>query len=287
MPKILAATDFSTRSQRALRRAGRLARELAGELTLVHVVDDDQPEAMVALERREATKFLNEQIVSLAELRDVYCHAMVTTGEAFDGILKTASTTSADLIVMGAHRKQLLRDVFIGTTIERVIRTGSYPVLMVNTDADHPYRYVVAGVDMSEPSAHAIRSARALGLIDDADVTIVHAFIAVARGKLYIANATQDQIDDYIARERLQANEELFAFLAAQGLRDARWSYLVEEGGALEVISRIVKENVPDLVVIGTHGRSGVLKMLLGSVAEEALRSLDVDILAVPPHPNG
>lgn len=52
MPQILAATDFSTRSQRALRRAGRLVRQLAGELMLVHVVDDDQPEALVALERR-------------------------------------------------------------------------------------------------------------------------------------------------------------------------------------------------------------------------------------------
>jgi universal stress protein E len=184
---------------------------------------------------------------------------------------------------MGSHRKQILRDIFIGTTIERVIRTGPYPVLMVNADTEHPYRYVIAGVDISEPSAHAIKTAKALGLVDDANLTVVHAFIAVARGKLYVANAPQDQIEDYVARERMQACEELSSFLTAQGFGGSRWSYRVEEGRAFEVILRVVKETVPDLVVIGTHGRSGIVKMLIGSVAEEVLRSLDVDILAVPP----
>jgi universal stress protein E len=283
VPQIVAATDFSTRSQRALRRAGLLARQIAAELTLVHVVDDDQPEALVELERREATKFLNEQIGSLGELRGVQCRAVVTTGEAFDAILRTAKSASADLIVMGSHRKQLLRDIFIGTTIERVIRTGPYPVLMVNADSEHPYRYIVAGVDMSEPSAHAFKTAKALGLIDDANLTVIHAFMAVAKGKLYVANASQDQIEDYVASERVQASEELFSFLKTLGLSGARWSYRIEEGGGFEVISRVVKETAPDLVIIGTHGRSGIVKMLIGSVAEEVLRSIDVDILAVPP----
>ncbi len=279
---IVAATDFSTRSQRALRRAGRLAQQADAELTLIRVVDDDQPQSWIDMECRESNKFLNEQMGSLAELRGVRCRIVVTTGEAFDGILRTAKEASADLIVMGSHRKELLRDVFVGTTIERVIRTGPYPVLMVNTDSEHPYRYVVAGVDMSEPSAHALKTAKALGLIDDANLTVVHAFMAVAKGKLYVANASQDQIEDYVASERMQASEELFSFLKALGLSGARWSYRIEEGGGFEVISRVVKETAPDLVIIGTHGRSGIMKMLIGSVAEEVLRSLEVDILAVP-----
>jgi nucleotide-binding universal stress UspA family protein len=136
---------------------------------------------------------------------------------------------------------------------------------------------------MSEPSAHAIKTAKALGLVDDANLTVVHAFIAIAKGKLYVANAPQDQIEDYVASERMQAGEELLAFLSAQGLNGPRWSHRIEEGAAVEVISRVVKETIADLVIIGTHGRSGIVKMLIGSVAEEALRSLDVDILAVPP----
>jgi universal stress protein E len=66
----------------------------------------------------------------------------------------------ADLIVMGAHRKELLRDIFVGTTIERVIRTGSHPVLMVNSEVEQSYSNVLAAVDMSEPSARAIRAGK-------------------------------------------------------------------------------------------------------------------------------
>jgi len=283
MLQIVAATDFSTRSQRALRRAGRLARQTAAELTIVHVVDDDQPAAFVDLERREAEKFMTEQIGSLAELRDLRCRVAVPTGEAFNGILETAKSVSADLIVMGSHRKHILRDIFVGTTVERVIRTGPHPVLMVNTDTELPYGYVIAGVDMSEPSAHAIKTAQALRLVDDDNLTVVHAFVAVAKGTLSVANASKDQIDGYVASERLQAREELVSFLAAHDIRGRGWKNRIEEGDAYEVISNVVKETTPDLVVIGTHGRSGIVKMLIGSVAEEVLRSIDVDILVVPP----
>jgi len=86
MRQIVVATDFSSRSQRALPRAGLLARQIAADLTLLHVVDDDQPEKLVEIESREADRLMNEQIGSLAELRDVRCRKVVATGEAFDGI---------------------------------------------------------------------------------------------------------------------------------------------------------------------------------------------------------
>ena len=77
--------------------------------------------------------------------------------------------------------------------------------------------------------------------------------------------------------------DELIAFLVANDVNREEWSLRVEEGRPLEVISRAVREIRPDLLIMGTHGRSGLLKALIGSVTEEALRSLDVDILAVPP----
>lgn len=83
-------------------------------------------------------------------------------------------------------------------------------------------------------------------------------------------------------RERERARNELAAFLAAYDLDRERWSLRVEEGGPIEVISRVAADLRPDLLVMGTHGRSGLLKALIGSVTEEALRSLDLDILVVP-----
>ena len=120
--RYLVATDFSTRSNRAVRQAGLLAHARNAELHLVHVVDDDQPEELVRMEKREGQRVLFEQVNSMPELRGIQCRPVVVTGDPFDGILRSAADISADLIVMGSHRKQLLLDIFVGTTIERVIR---------------------------------------------------------------------------------------------------------------------------------------------------------------------
>ena len=281
--KILAATDLSTRSQRALRRAGLLAQGSGAELVIVHVVDDDQLQDLVEIERREAERILAEQIGAIAEERGIQCRSMVVIADPFDGILRTAAALEADLIVMGAHRKQLLRNIFVGTTVERVIRSGPQPVLMVNNEVEGPYRTVLALVDISEPSANAVRVARTAGLTGGAHTTLLHAFFPLGKGKMAMAGLNQASIDEYTISERQKATDELAAFLAENDLCVREWPVRVEEGGAFEVISRVVEETRPDLLVIGTHGRSGLLKVLLGSVSEEVLRSLDVDILAVPP----
>ena len=277
--QILAATDFSTRSNRALRQAGLLAQASKAPLTLVHVVDDDQPEALVQMETREAERILAEQVSVMAELRGVECRPIVVGGSPFSGILHTAASMRADLVVMGGHRKQLLRDIFIGTTVERVIRTGPFPVLMVVNEAQHRYEKVVIPVDMSEPSAHAIRIANKVRLISGAPATLLHAFLPFAKGRMFEAKA---DIDNYVTNERQRATDELIAFLVANDFNSQGWALRVEEGGPAEVISRAIDQMHPDLLVMGTHGRSGLLKALIGSVTEGALRSLKVDILAVP-----
>jgi nucleotide-binding universal stress UspA family protein len=254
---ILAATDFSTRSQRAVRRAGLLARDSRAELTLVHVVDDDQPPELVALERREAERILGEQIGAVAELRDLPSHALVVEGDPFDGILRAAASTGADLVVMGTHRKQLLRDILVGTTIERVIRTGPVPVLMVNGEVEQAYRTALAPVDLSEPSVNAIRTGMALGLPGGARLALVHAFQPLAKGQMFYAGLSSDTIDGYVADERVRATRELTEFLEANGLDEhGQPVRVVEEGAPFEVISKAVEQVKPEVLIIGTHGRS-------------------------------
>jgi universal stress protein E len=279
--KILAATDFSTRSYRALRQAGLLAR--AGrELHIVHVVDDDQPADLVGLEKREAERVIREQIASVPELKGVDAHPRVIGGYPSEGILQAARDAEADLIVMGAHRKQILLDIFVGTTIERVIRRGNVPVLMVNNEAQRSYERVVVPIDLSDASAKALSFAQSSGLIDDRGATLLHAFAALAKGKMYVANADKVAIDRYVELEHQKALSELTAFLTANNLDGGRWTVRAEEGEPVDIISRAVSSLRADLLVMGTHGRSGLHKTLIGSVTEQALRTLSVDILAVP-----
>ena len=138
MKLILAATDFSARSDRAIRRAGLLAREQGARLMLLHVVDDDRPERLVVEEMATAQELLEKTAASV--LSDARCEAKVVLGDPFEGIAKTARESAAELIVMGAHRKQILRDIFIGTSIERVMRLRIAPVLMVNAEPSHRLR---------------------------------------------------------------------------------------------------------------------------------------------------
>jgi universal stress protein E len=279
---ILAATDFSTRSHRAIRRAGLLARATDAELTLVHVVDDERQE-LLELDTREAQRILQEQIGAIPELAETNVRSVVIAGDAFDGILRTATTTATDLIVMGAHRKQLLQDIFIGTTIERVIRLGAYPVLMVNQQPAQQYRTMLAAVDLSEHSAAALRRAMSFGLIGEGSVTLLHAFFPYAKSKMIRSGMSQDGIDEYILSERQLALDDIAKFLVSNDLALPGHSVRVVEGRPFDVMADAVKELRPDVLVMGTHGRSAILRALLGSVTEEALRSLDVDILAVPP----
>jgi nucleotide-binding universal stress UspA family protein len=134
---------------------------------------------------------------------------------------------------------------------------------------------------MSEPSANAVRAAESTDLVGNGRITLIHAFGAL--GKMSVAGLEHASVDEFVASERKRAMSELVAFLDASNLADHRWSLRVEEGAAFKVISDVVEEMRPDLLIVGTHGRSGIIKVLLGSVTEEALRSLDVDILAVPP----
>ena len=279
---IVVATDFSTRSNRALRQAGLLAQSNGSQLHLIHVVDEDQPADLVRIEEREAERVLAEQIASMLELGAVRCNPVVVTGHPFDGILRVAASVNPDLIVMGQHRRKLL-DIFLGTTVERVVRGGSYPVLMVNNEAQRNYDRVLAPVDMSEASANAIRVGLATGLMRENGTMILHAFSPLGKTRMISVGAHPASIDECVKGENERAMDELTTFLVSNDLGSRSWSLRIEEGAPMQVIAGAVSRVRPDLLVMGTHNRSGLSRAVIGSVTEEALRSLRVDILAVPP----
>jgi nucleotide-binding universal stress UspA family protein len=284
MKRILVASDLSKRSRRAIRRAVALARQFGCELIALHVADDDRPEELIAAEFRSAEAAMREHLDAAGSGGLAPEPVIVTrAGDPFKVISEEADRVEADLIVMGAHRKRLLGDVFTGTTIERVMRLGSRPVLMVNRDGENPYRQVLAAVDLSEASAHALRTARSLGLLDPAHAAAVHGFMPLGEGMMYYANVDQKRIDEHVAVSASEARAALGGFLRDNGFADMTDVLFVEKGGPHEAIEIGVSKFRPELLVIGTRGHSGVKRILLGSVADQVLRRIDTDILAVPP----
>jgi nucleotide-binding universal stress UspA family protein len=262
-----------------------MAREAGAELVLLSVVDDDQPEGLVASERREVMSLLAEQARAMPEMQGLKPRLRVEAGDAFDAIIRVAGEEAADLIVMGEHRKRLLLDMFVGTTIERVMRRGRWPVLMVNRPAERPHRLVLAAIDMSEPTAQALRAAVRLGFAGRGDVTVFHAFQQPGRGSMMLADLSAEAIEGHVAATAVQTRRELDQYLRGLdlGLGSQLPPIVLEEGAPAEALRRAVDRLSPDLVVIGTRGHGAIKRLVLGSVAEEALRTLDCDVLAVPP----
>lgn len=283
MRKILVATDFSERSDRAIRRATLLAKDLAGSLSLVHVIDDDQPRRLVKAEQQVASDLLAEHARTLQDVDSVDCAFRVVLGEPFEGITQAADEEDVDLVVIGPHRRQALKDVFVGTTAERTIRASNRPVLMANGIPTGRYRRVLIAVDLSACSGDAAQAVRELGLEEKVAVSVVHVFDAPASGLMRRASSTDDQIKDYIADEKERASGELKTFLDQVGLNPVQEMLTPAEASVANTICAVA-DNVPaELVVVGTHGRTGVGKLFLGSVAEEVLRIADRDVLAVSP----
>ncbi|MEO0913148.1 MAG: universal stress protein, partial [Pseudomonadota bacterium] len=154
---ILAATDLSERSDVALRRAVERAEALGAALHIACVVDDVMPHDMCETLCTEARARLEAFVASLGGAEPPVLHIRI--GDPLAVIHAIADKIRADLLVFGVHRSRPFLDLVSATTMERLVRGGPRPVLVVRDAADAPYGQVLAGLDVSPASAAAIRLA--------------------------------------------------------------------------------------------------------------------------------
>lgn len=280
--RILLATDFSPRSDRAARRALLIARQLQARVTIVHVVDDEQPSRLIEAARAEAERLLEGMRESFDTVDYVACDTYVATGEAFAGTLAKADDISADLIVIGPHRRRILKDVFTGTTAERIMREGRRPVLMVNGPPTNRYRNALLTTDMSPASLEACRAFDELALIQEGSNILIHVFDAPATRLMRRASLSQADMNDYVADEKNRVEVELRTILQRQDFKPDRLVMRLDKSSVAAEILDAAKEQDADLIVVGSRGQSLPAKLLLGSTTEALMRMSDRDVLAVP-----
>ena len=278
---ILLATDFSTRSDRALRRASMLAREHGAGLSLVHVVDSDQPAHLVRAQVASSRIMLQDVARTIAEYDGVPVDVTVQIGDIFSGILEAADQVAADLIVLGAHRRQL-RDIFIGTTAERTVAHSPIPILLAAGVPISPYPRALIALDLEEQSRSIAERIHGLGILRDSDVRVMHAFDAPARGIMQRAMSEPELVDDYVAAEERLASSDFDRLMAGTPLLNARRRLSPVVGSAARTIMDCAAEEGAALIVMGTSKRKGLERFLLGSVAEDVLGDADRDVLVLP-----
>jgi len=285
MQRIMLATDFSERSDRALRRAVILARDHGAALDLVHVVDDDRPRRIVEHEVADTRLLLAELARSLTEHDGVTCSTQVLLDDPFAGIVTAVAKAPPDLLVIGPHRRQILRDAFVGTTAERTIRAVRCPVLMVNGPPVGPWRHVLVTTDLSEHAEPALTRFARSGLGTGARVSVLSIFDAPALRLAMSGSMGHQGQQDYLDGLRAEARQALAESLSRT---DLRHSERIVRHNATSVATEILKtaeEEKADLIVVATHGKGAVERIVLGSVSQQVLKDAQTDVLALPAEP--
>ena len=142
MKRILVPTDFSAQAENALKVAAQLANRFNGEIFLLHMLElplqlvgpltgtgnQNLPEALffMKLAKKRFRKLINEPY-----LKGIKIHDTVEFHQAFDGIMEVSKEHNCDLIVMGSHGTSGLKEVFIGSNTEKVVRNSTIPVLVI------------------------------------------------------------------------------------------------------------------------------------------------------------
>lgn len=272
--KILAATDLSVRGDRALGRAMRLRRKFDAQLTVLHVVEDELPEPIAKRRAEEAQVLTEAQVRNLGSGADLEATLVeVGFGINYDAIIRRAGELDVELTVLGTHRESPWRNLFLGSTIERVLRQGDTPILTVKAEPLADYCRVLVAVDFSIYSKRALEFATQL--VADGDFVVLHAYDLPFAG---FVPDVQIRHADLLQGEIREQMEALLRDVP-EGPHKVRPE--VRLGAPVPTVEAAVDEFNPDLLVVGTHGRTGVAHALLGSVAEHLLRRPRCDVLAI------
>jgi nucleotide-binding universal stress UspA family protein len=216
------------------------------------------------------------------EIAGIVCESRVVLGDPFQAIVDAAVELGVDLVTLGPHRRQILRDIFLGTTAERTVRHSGQPVLMANGVPVGPYSSILIATDFSDCSVIAAETAKELGLLERAETIALHVLGPSDWGPVLRASMTTQELEDRVAEEEEQANKKLDEFVRKVGIVAARRVVKLDEISTAMAIKSCAQGTKADLVIVGTHRRIGIEKWLLGSVAESILSSSDVDVLVVP-----
>ncbi|WP_176482789.1 universal stress protein [Sphingobium sp. D43FB] len=281
MLTFLVATDFTPRSDRAIRRAVLAARKAGARLALVHAMAKESDDA-ITLERKadRLQTLLAESADTIIHHDGVPCEYRLITGSECRALTETARELSAELIVLGPHKPNLLEDVFLGTIAELVLKEAPYPVLIANGVPSATYSNILIATDFSDSSMRAALTADAIGLLEDVRVIASHAFETQDPGGVQPALISLS--DDPQASERHEAEQAMREYVRATGIAPSKTVIVPMVTATAEMIRRIAERERADLVVIGTNRRSGIEKFVLGSVAQDFVRDAIIDVLVVP-----
>ena len=293
---VLIGTSLGDESDQAVRGGLAVARAAGARVYLVHSTGIEP--SLVGLEAgfrpdlvqeqiAWAEDKLRQQIERLGIQGSELAGSAVLSGAPYRALTEAAQTARADLVVVGATESGPFAAELLGSTADRVLRKATCPVLVVRGELPVPPRRVLAPVDLSATSANAFRCG--LGLLSQiarsGDVEVRSVYALSFMDALALQRQQKPDLPEisFEPVERAEA-EKLRRFVAENAVATP---FAVETavlpGEARFEILKDLSEHPADLVMLGTHGRGGLDRLVLGSVASTVARKAPCSVLLISP----
>lgn len=283
--------DGSEPARAALMLAIALAKRGAA-LTVATIVDEatviaQSASATTAYDPTPLMDVLDDQGLALLDDAVAQCRtAKVVPGldmvhdTPVDGILSAVVKHACDLVIMGTHARTGIARTFLGSTTEGVLRASQVPVLTMRT-VDRidtaPFTMALVAVDDSEPADAALAVAAMLARRSETQIVACH---AIDTDRLYQNAAAYGLAPELIAEMRVKGTALVQRALAHASLASDTPVAIIEGDPAIAVIVAAAERHAT-VIVVGTHGRRGLSRFFLGSVAEGIVRTSDIPVLVV------
>ncbi|MCI0652606.1 MAG: universal stress protein [Planctomycetes bacterium] len=310
--RLLVPMDFSRGSALAIRYAAGLARVMRLPITIVHVVDvpscfitDYAPDGVTFCTYHHrmvegAKERLASTIGESPALRGIECDFVVRGGVPAQEIADLAKSGCFEMIVLATHGRTGFARMLIGSVAERIVRIAACPVLAVRaSDEETPAdarRFLIKDLFADELKLNRILYATDLSATSTAALPQAIAMAERFRCKLDVLTVIDDpatypaveweylpflSYDEFFRQSEERAKTSMRASVEKHAA-DAKWiTYVVRRGNPPREIAKLCAKGEYDLVVMGTHGRSGITRAAIGSVTEKVLRSISCPLLTV------
>lgn len=279
LERILFATDFLNDSERIFQNAMKIAKAFNAEIVPVHVLPQSiKDEKARRLLQEAASKQLQElgERIKTAGLKTA--EPILEFGIHFNKIVEVAERLDTNLILIGAGEKKEKGKVQLGTTAEKIIRRSDKPVWVVKSGQDIQVRTILCPVDFSRESARALGNALVIARRFDAKIIILSVFEKGYPDSQTAPSHDWDAFEDYWSKQenkvRLEYLNQFNDFLRSFNLQGVDVEKKTVDGiAAAEILTAIGKYDV-DLLIMGTTGRTGLSKWMVGSVTEKVIREV-------------
>jgi nucleotide-binding universal stress UspA family protein len=290
--KILVATDLSEPADEAVRQADQWAKAYGGELVVCHVVvsswhmnalfpQRNEGESLEALDLEErAAQEVSARVAELTD-RDADGFRIVTeSGDPAANIVREAEEEHADLVVVANRGSTGIARLSLGTVAQRVVRHAHCPVLVARPHISTGH--VLVATDLSDRSEALIEAGVHEARRRSAGLTVLHNIDVATLPEVLVDMASSMAGFPVAPRVPSDVHE-----LAAQLVRDLVAQHRIEasctitEGDAAASIWRSAEQLPAELVIVGSHGRTGLARLALGSVAERVVETASCSVLVV------